>query len=289
MMRIWYQYPAPLMGIRGAVFELLETVFARVKRPDTTIDLRTPKRGGRASLWPYEYFKFYAAREIFETIQRAEAEGYDGVLIGQSAEPALTESKELLHIPVTGIFESAIHLANQLGERFALVTIPSPSGVRPGKHVLPLLRNVRKYGLEGRLVGWSEIGMSAAAFNAAIASGARAAVHEAFFEAARGLIERGAEVIVPAETLLSVALAVDGIVEEPASGAAVVDLVTAGIKNLEMLIELHEKTGLLRSRSLSYARPRDEEIAETRAAFGLPRIGEASWPSSMKRGDASPT
>lgn len=272
-MRIWYQYPGPIMGIRGAVFELLETVFDRVKRPETVIDIRAPKRGARASLWPYEYFKFYAYREIFESIQRAEVEGYDGVLIGQSAEPVLIESKELLHIPVTGIFESGIHLANQLGERFGLVTIPSPPGVRPGKHVLPLLRNVRRYGLEGRLAGWQEIAMSPAAFNAAVGGGARAAVHDAFFEAARSLVERGAEVIVPAETLLSVALAVDGIVEEPATGAAVVDLISAGVKNVEVLIELHQKTGLLRSRSLSYARPHDEEIAETRAAYGLPEIG----------------
>jgi Asp/Glu/hydantoin racemase len=273
-MRIWYQYPGPVMGIRGAVFELLETVFARVKRPETRIDIRAPKRGARGSLWPYEYFKFYAYREIFETIQHAEIEGYDGVLIGQSAEPVLTEAKELLHIPVTGIFESGIHLANQLGERFGLVTIPSPPTVRPGKHVLPLLRNIRRYGLESRLVGWQEVSMSSAAFNAAVGGGARAAVHEAFFEAARTLVERGAEVIVPAETLLSVALAVDGIVEEPESGAAVVDLVTAGVKNLEVLIELHRKTGLLRSRSLTYARPSDDEIAETRAAYGLPPIGE---------------
>jgi hypothetical protein len=78
---------------------------------------------------------------------------------------------------------------------------------------------------------------------------------------------------VPAETLLSVALAVDGIVEEPETGAAVVDLVSAGVKNLETLIDLHQKTGLLRSRSLSYARPRDEEIAETRSAYELPDIG----------------
>jgi hypothetical protein len=78
----------------------------------------------------------------------------------------------------------------------------------------------------------------------------------------------------PRARSLSVALAVDGIVEEPESGAAVVDLVTAGVKNLEVLIELHRKTGLLRSRSLTYARPSDDEIAETRAAYGLPPIGE---------------
>ncbi|MFN8534724.1 MAG: aspartate/glutamate racemase family protein [Dehalococcoidia bacterium] len=272
-MRIWYQYPGPIMGIRGAVFELLETVFARIKRPETEIEIRAPKRGARAALWPYEYFKFYAFREIFESVQRAETEGFDGVLIGQSAEPVLVESKELLHIPVTGIFESGIHLANQLGDRFGLVTIPSPPGVRPGKHVLPLLRNIRRYGLEGRLVGHQEVAMSPAEFNGAVGGGDRAPVREAFFDAARALVARGAEVIVPAETLLSVALAVDGVVEEPESGAAVVDIVAAGVKNLESLIELHEKTGLLRSRSLSYARPSDDEIAETRSAYGLGEIG----------------
>ena len=272
-MRIWYQYPGPVMGIRSTVFELLERVFVRVKRPETTIEVRAPKRGARASLWPHEYFKFYAYREIFETLQRAEREGFDGVLIGQSAEPVLTESKELLQIPVTGIFESGIHLANQLGERFGLVTIPSPPGVRPGKHVLPLLRNIRKYGLESRFAGWQEIEMPSAAFNAAVGGGERGPIHDAFFAAARALVDRGAETIVPAETLLSVALAVDGIIEEPATGAAVVDLVGAGVKNLEGLIDLHQKTGLLRSRALSYARQREEEIAETRAAFGLPSSG----------------
>jgi Asp/Glu/hydantoin racemase len=268
-MKIWYQYPGPIMGIRGAVFEMLEQVFAKVKRPETTIEIKTPKRGAQASHWPYEYFKFYAFREIFETIQLAEGEGYDGVLIGQSAEPVLTESKELLRIPVTGIFESGIHLANQLGERFGMVTIPSPTGIRPGKHIIPLIRNVRRYGLEGRLAGVEEVPMTPAAFSGALAGGNREPVHEAFFRASQKLVERGAEVIVPAETLLSVALAVDGVVEEPSTGAAVIDLITSGVKNLEMLIDINRTTGLLRSRSLTYARPPDGVIAETRAAYGL--------------------
>ncbi|MCL6648462.1 MAG: aspartate/glutamate racemase family protein [Chloroflexi bacterium] len=272
-MRLWYQYPGPLLGIRGAVFELLEALFARIKRPETTLVIRTPQRGARAALWPHAYFKFYAYREIFETIQRAEVEGFDGVLIGQSAEPVLSECKEVLRIPVTGIFESAIHLATQLGERFGLVTIPSPPEVPAGKHVLPLLQNLRKYGLAERCVGWQEIGLSSAAFNAAVGRGERGVVHETFFLAARSLVAQGAEVIVPAETLLSVTLAIDGIVAEPATGAAVVDLVTAGVKNLEVLVELHQKTGLLRSRALTYARPSDAAIAETRAAFGLPDLG----------------
>lgn len=266
--KIWYQYPGPIMGIRGAVFEMLETVFQRVKRPDTTIEIRTPERGGRASLWPYHFFKMYAAVEIFESIQRAEREGFDGVLIGQSAEPVLRESKETLNIPITGISESGVHLANQLGDRFGLVTIPSPPGVAKGKHYLPLLRNVRRYGLNSHMVGCAEINMPSAEFNAIVAGGDRKAVHQAVFEAAKPLIEQGAEVIIPAETLISVVLAVDGVVEVPGSGAAIVDLIAAGVKNLEMLVDLHKTTGLLRSRSLTYSMPTDVDIEDALTAYG---------------------
>ena len=259
------------MGVRGAVFELLEAVFEKVKRPDTVIDIRPPERGARASLWPHQYFKFYAYREIFETIQKAEPEGYDGVLIGQSAEPVLSESKEVLNIPVTGISESGFHLANQLGESFAFVSIPTPPGVAPTKQVLPILENIKKYGLESRFKGWKSIDMSSAELYAALAQGNREVVHKAFMDAAESLVDAGAEVILPAETLLSVALAADGIIEGP-GGSAIVDIVGAGVKNLEMLVDLHKSTGLLRSRSLTYARPLPIDIADTRAAYGLEPI-----------------
>lgn len=272
-MKIWYQYPGPVtIGNRGAVFELLETVFQRVKRPDSTIDIMTPERGGRPNLWPHAFFKMYSAVEVFESIQRAERDGYDGVVIGQSAEPVLIESKETLGIPITGISESGVHLANQLGAKFGLVTIPSPAGHAKGKHVLPLVRNVQRYGLESHLVGTAEIAMPPAEFSAAIAGGDRKAAHQAVFEVAKPLIEQGAEVIIPAETLLSIILAVDGIVEVPGTGAAVIDLVTAGIKNIEMLIDMHKSMGLLRSRSLTYASPNDVDIEDTLTAFGRKQI-----------------
>jgi allantoin racemase len=82
---------------------------------------------------------------LFRRIKEAEEEGYDGVIIGCSADPGLLEAKRMVSIPVTGPLEANLHLAAMLRAR---VTILLPAGVEARTRYWDLARS---YGLEHKI------------------------------------------------------------------------------------------------------------------------------------------
>jgi len=78
--------------------------------------------------------------------EKAEKEGYDGVIIYCFGDPGLRAAKEKLNIPVVGINEPAVHMAAMLGNKFSIITV-GPSHVT----ILGLLVDkVKLYDLEAR-------------------------------------------------------------------------------------------------------------------------------------------
>jgi allantoin racemase len=63
---------------------------------------------------------------LFETLKRAEDDGYDGAVIGCSGDPGLFEARRMLRIPVTAPLEASLHLAATLHPRVAILV---PEGV----------------------------------------------------------------------------------------------------------------------------------------------------------------
>ena len=53
---------------------------------------------------------------------KAQNEGYDAVVIGNSLDVGLEEGREMLSIPIVGIAHANFHMAAMLGELFAIVT-----------------------------------------------------------------------------------------------------------------------------------------------------------------------
>jgi allantoin racemase len=58
---------------------------------------------------------------LFETLKRAEDDGFDGAVIGCSGDPGLFEARRMLRMPVTAPLESALHLAAVLHPRVAIL------------------------------------------------------------------------------------------------------------------------------------------------------------------------
>jgi allantoin racemase len=112
--------------------------------------------------------------------------GHDAVILGASWDTALAGLRELLPVPVTGFTESAITLATQLADRFALVTV-GPRAAAGHRRI------VAECGLAPRLAGIGEVDID----YVAILDDPQSAV-DAVTRAARPLIERdGAEAIIP--------------------------------------------------------------------------------------------
>lgn len=224
--RIWHQSFTVLSDL-AAYDEALKEHFRRVARPDTVIDLHGMREGTYRSNYPGDDIK-HAGFQFLHTIQFmqgalcAEREGYDAFALSTLPEPGLHEIRTLVDIPVVGYGECAARAAVGAGRKFgALVFIPE---------LAELFRcNVRRHGLGCRLVGAQDVGFR---FADVLAGFDRPEpLIDRFCEAARKLIARGAEAIVPGEAPLNVLLAMNGV--RDVDGVPVVDSLGAWVKAAE--------------------------------------------------------
>lgn len=166
----------------------------------------------------------------------AEADGIDAAVIAAFGDPGLKAAKQLFDMPVVGMAEAAIHMANLLGERFAIVTFA------------PAMRTwftdlVNATGLAGRFAGVRTPDLSA--FD--IAKVGAGMIDELAALAGRAAAEDGADVVIlGGAPLAGLAAAVD-----ERSPAIVIDPITAAVKLAEALVVAAPR-GAAKGR---YARP----------------------------------
>ncbi len=97
----------------------VEALLDRYKEPATQIDVENLSTGPESLEFAYD--KAFAELPTVQEAEKAEAEGYDGVIIYCFADPGLAAARERLSIPVVGLCETSIHLASQLGSRFSIL------------------------------------------------------------------------------------------------------------------------------------------------------------------------
>jgi Asp/Glu/hydantoin racemase len=79
---------------------------------------------------------------LFAALKAAQAEGFDGAVIGCSGDPGLIEARRFLNMPVSAPLEAALHLGSMLHQRMAIL-------VADGFEAHILYRDLaRYYGLE---------------------------------------------------------------------------------------------------------------------------------------------
>ena len=256
-MRLWYQVPVIIRAEDPAFkpfFEMLQKGFEKVKRSDTEIIIQSIKKGlSNLEHLNYPGFRFFNDREILRNILRAEKENYDGVISACVFDPALIAARQMLNIPVTGIFESAVHLAAIMGRRFAAITAEL-------SFVPEIEHNIQKYGMRDQAISYSPvraIPLSMGEFMACFAGDA-SRVLEAFQGIAVECIKDGAEVLVVGCGLLSTMLTHNGLLE--VEGVPIIDPMLLGIKVGELMVDLH-KAGLpFISRKGLYFKAPDQEL-----------------------------
>ena len=260
-MRLWYQSltrPHAWPAYNAALRRLLDAA----ADPGTTIDVHgIEQRGGIGD--QYRYLEFIETIEVLENVRRAEAEGYDAVLLGNIADPGLQQARELASIPVLGLCETVVHLACLMGQRFGIVASND-------KHRVKVEESIAAYGLTGRLVASGrmrverlvdlDLGFRDPA--------ARDDLLARFLAAAEEVSAAGAEVVVSAAGVVMALVAEAGINRLP-GGAVVPNGVAALVKAGEMAVRLRAlQGGHFTSRRLAYARPPESQMAELRQAYG---------------------
>lgn len=73
---------------------------------------------------PYNTYQYNLTKVIDGTVERAiraEAEGYDAIVISCMLDPGLIQARGVVNIPVVGTLEATGHVAAMMGNRFTLI------------------------------------------------------------------------------------------------------------------------------------------------------------------------
>lgn len=232
---------------------------ARVARPDTEIVFASTGDDYPMSYVTYVYYRHRAASAVVERVIQAEREGFDAVFICCCYDPGLWEARELVDIPVTAAFEAGVHYANQISQRYSVLsTEPKTS------HCYRELAEL--YGAGHKLASVRPIGLSA---RESYGEEAGRTITDLALDAARLCVEHdGAEAIVMGCTLQSCPLTLGG--SNDAVGAPIIDPVLVGVKYAEYLVELRRAGLPVVSRYGTFQKPPADEVDRLR------RIGAAT-------------
>ena len=138
-MRVCFLNPFGTDAYDGIITEVLQPSL----RDSTTLAVRHLESGPRN----LDYYapKQLVQTEVLKAALKAQEDGFDALVIGCCYDPALTETREILSIPVVGPLEASTALARIFGHRYAVLT--------DHWKAVPLLRDlIRVYGVEANCV-----------------------------------------------------------------------------------------------------------------------------------------
>lgn len=161
--------------------EVTQKYLSGFQRPDLGFEICQIQKGP-SSIETF-FDEAFALPEILRIVQEKEKR-VNAIVINCFAEPALHASRDLVEIPVVGPAEASVSLALMLGNKFAIISTLRNSG--PWSEM-----QIRTMGLESRLAGAVGIDIPVLELNN---EPERTALR--LEEAARNLIQKGAEVII---------------------------------------------------------------------------------------------
>lgn len=268
-MRIWHHSFTVLENL-PAYAEGLAAHFARVAAPGTEVVMHGMHRDTYRTDYPgndiqFAYFQTLHSQQFVLGAIAAEEQGYDAFALTTLPEPSLQEVRSLVDIPVVGYGESAMLAATMLGQRAGVLLF-----IR--EMAATIDRNVERMGLASRFVGAHDVGFG---FNDVLAAyaGDPAPILDRFRTAARALIARGADVIIPGEAPLCLLLSRNGVNE--VDGVPVLDALAAVVKTAEMMVGLRRATGVSPCRRGYFqAKPPRARLKELLQLYGIAQLHE---------------
>jgi len=257
--RLWFQ----LLSAQGG---MNHSIAATQRNCDlaaaagTTVDVRGTRNGALGD--QFRIFQHFDVREVVDNGLTVRAErGHDAFVIANSLDPALTELREMLAIPVVSFMEVTCFTACQMGENFGLVLV--------NDRFTPQYTDiVQGYGLGRRLAGCEPVRFdNIRRLNDAF-SDERVAqeLMDQLLHACQQLINRGAEVIIPTGPLAAL-LALRGIFQ--LDGVPILNSYGLLVKVAEAAVAMHRLTGVAVSRKRRYQTPPDELIRQCAQVRGI--------------------
>lgn len=188
---------------------------------------------------------------------------YDAAVAGCFLDPGINAIRSATNIPVTFPGESSMLLAMTLGNKFGIVTVHDMENPFVEEHV-------KKYGFADRFVGVKSIKDYWAPMLKALKGDPKEEIDH-FDEAARWLIDKGADVVIPGCAYCGPTLWLSGHYHVGDTKVPIVDPFTAALRLAETLSWIRKMTGIEASRSITsvYQMAPPEEIRKIQELFGL--------------------
>ena len=260
--KIWHQSFTVLSDL-AAYDAALRAHFRRVARPDTEIVMHGMRPGTYRTNYPgddikHVGFQYLHSLQFLQGALQAEREGYDAFALSTLPEPGLLEIRGLVSIPVVGYGEAAAREAVGDGRKIgALVFIPE---------LAELFRaNMRRYGLACRLVAAQHVGFRFGDVLEAFEN--PVPLIDRFRDAARRLIDTGAEAIIPGEAPLNVLLTMHGVTD--VDRVPVIDSLGAWVRAAEAAVDARRNAKAPTGKGYFDAAPDQVRRDEILAFYGL--------------------
>lgn len=198
----------------------------KVVRPDLSIQFE-----GVSTTYPgIDYLDAalqLVTREVVRNAIQAEQQGYAAFVMISTNDSGNKEIKELTDFPTVFIIETAIHLAAQLGGKFAFLT--HNPGARKKMELM-----TERYGLGSLLVEGASLNMTYQDFTSIYRDPAAGLAE--FTREARKAIARGAKILIPAGGPLNMFFVDQGF--KAVDGVPLLDILAVSLKAAEQLIDL---------------------------------------------------
>lgn len=248
-LKIWHQSVNELTRI-AAYKRGIERHAAAFLGDDAHVHVHGMPEGTYGALSPSDalgnaYLYHRVLSPIVEQAVEAERQGYDAFVMGSFSEPYLREMRTAVDIPVVSLTEASLLLGCSLGTKIGLVS--------NAPNVAYMTRlSVAKHHLEARVVDVTCLTPGMDEYQLIAARDNPAALIAAFEAAARALIARGAEVIVPAEGVMAEIFAHQRL--KAIDNAVVLDVFAAAWCQALSLVRLLRGLQIGASRAWAYSR-----------------------------------
>jgi len=230
--------------------KLITDVLAPMMRSDVDLEVRHLKV--RPENIDYYAPKHLVETEVMKAVVQAESDGFDAFVIGCCYDPALTQARELVNIPVVGPLEAAIAFARPFGHRFAIVTDHH-------KAVPEIADRVRLYGQEANCKAVTSVGW----FIDDMIHNVAAVAEDAFNVCSEVMATTGAETVIIGCTIVSACyekMALAG--EERFRRLSVINPNLMAVKQAEVLADMAAQGQYRISRAGYYQNLREHSVEQ---------------------------
>jgi Asp/Glu/hydantoin racemase len=254
------------------LWTILREHAAHVANPGTRVELAFSPKPPLSYTHPF--LVGITGSVVAHEVMQLEKDGFDGVMVGTSADPGIYEARSAVHIPVVGSAESALAFSGFIGRRAGVICI-TVHGDKTGLAYVRRIENLAKqYGTRGHLLDHRPVRPIAqtaeqffASFDRAIEGDCDELMSQ-LHAVMRDFAKDGADVLIAGNQFTGAVMRKWGQSFMSPDGIPFIDNVVVGIKMAEALVSLRQSMGWQKSEAGDFGSIPADKLAAAAGWFG---------------------